>query len=179
MWRDAQRTTWLAAAALAVTACGGLAACGGPTFDGTTYRGEGFGFRVPRPPASWRPLDGSRAALAFHDATSDATIAINARCGADADDVPLAALTNHLFLRFSDRAVLEEKVVPFDAREAMHSVVVAKLDGVPQKFSVYVLKKDGCVYDLLYIARPDRFDVGAGVFDSFARGFATVRRDGD
>ena len=156
-----------------------LVGCGGPTFDGTTYRGEGFGFRVPRPPATWAPLDGSRAALAFHDTSSDATIAVNARCGADADDIPLDALRNHLFLRFTDREVLEEKVIPFDAREAMHSVVVAKLDGVPQKFSVYVLKKDGCVYDLLYISRPERFDVGAPVFDSFARGFATVRRDGD
>ena len=164
---------WIAAAATAASACAG------PTFDGTTYRGEGFGFRVPRPPASWRPLDGSRAALAFHDARSDATIAVNARCGADADDLPLATLTNHLFLRFTDREVLEEQKIPFDAREAMRSVVVAKLDGVPQKFSIYVLKKDGCVFDLLYIARPDRFDAGLAAVDSFARGFATVRRDGE
>jgi hypothetical protein len=173
MRRRAALGTALLAAAI------GAGACGGPVFDGTTYRGEGFAFRVPRPPATWSSVDGSGAALAFRDQPSGATIAVNARCGADADDVPLGALTNQLFMRFTDRAVLEEQVVPFDAREAMHSVVVAKLDGVPQKFSVWVLKKDGCVYDLLYIARPERFDLGARPFDVFARGFATVPSHGD
>lgn len=148
-------------------------------FDGTNYRGDGIGFRVARPPSSWRPLRGSGAALAFHDVASDATVAVNARCGANADDVSLATLTNHLFLRFTDRAVLEEQVIPFDAREALHSVVVAKLDGVPQKFSIYVLKKNGCVYDLMYLSRPDRFDLGVRAFDDFARSFKTAAHDGD
>lgn len=148
-------------------------------FDGTTYRDGGIGFRVSRPPSGWRPLRGSGAALAFHDVASDATIAVNARCGADAEDVSLATLTNHLFLRFTDRAVLDEQVIPLDARDALHSVVVAKLDGVPQKFSIYVLKKDGCVYDLMYLSRPERFDFGVRAFDDFARSFKTAARNGD
>ena len=77
---------------------------------------------------------------------------MNGRCGVDGEDVPLAALTQHLFLRFTEREIVEQAVVPFDRREAMRTVVIAKLDGVPMKFDVWVLKKDGCVYDLDYMA---------------------------
>ena len=56
--------------------------------------------------------------------------------------------------------ILEQKIVPFDRREAMHTVAQAKLDGVPMKFAVCVLKKDGCVYDLAYMAAPARFERG-------------------
>ena len=56
----------------------------------------------------------------------------------------------------------------------MKTVVRAKLDGVPMKFAVWVLKKNGCVYDLAYMASPAHFDRGAPQFDRFVNGFATV-----
>lgn len=153
--------------------------CGAGGFDGTVYRGDGFAFRVPRIPAGWEPLDIDGAALAFRDAANAATIAVNARCGQDGDDVPLQALTHHLFLQFTEREVLRQELVPFDGREALHTVMTARLDGVPKTFDVWVLKKDGCVYDLLYIAQPDRYDAGAPAFLRFVHGFATVAIDGD
>ena len=61
-----------------------------------------------------------------------------------------------------------------DGREAMHSTVVAKLDGVPKKFDVWVLKKDGCVYDLAYISAPQHYDAGAPAFARFVQGFRTM-----
>lgn len=163
-------------AALAV-ACA-LPACA-PRFDGRVYRGEGFAFRVPPIPAGWQPVDHSHAALAFHDAEHDGLVLFNGRCGQDGDDVPLLALKNHLFLQFTERSEALEEVVPFDGREAMHTVLVAKLDGVPLKYDVWVLKKDGCVYDLLYGAPEGRFEQGQRVFLSVVAQFATVRPDGD
>ena len=147
--------------------------CGGPAFDGNVYRGEGYAFRVPPRPAAWQPLDVSDAALAYRDAGTDATIAVNARCGKDGEDVPLASLTQHLFMQFTERETISQDVVPFDGREAMHTVAVAKLDGVPLKFDVWVLKKDGCVYDLYYFAQPHRWDAGVSEFRRFVRGFST------
>jgi hypothetical protein len=61
----------------------------------------------------------------------------------------------------------------------MHTVVVAKLDGVPKKFDVWVLKKDGCVYDLYYIAPPDRYESGVGDFEGFVHGFSAASTDGN
>ena len=46
----------------------------------------------------------------------------------------------------------------------------AKLDGVPMQYDIYVMKKDGCVYDLVYVAPPGRFAAGAADFERFAHG---------
>jgi hypothetical protein len=164
---------------LACAAALGVTACAAAAFDGSVYRGDGYAFRIPSPPASWERLDVSHAALAFRDRGNESTIALNARCGADSEDVPLASLTQHLFITFTDREVLREEVVPFDDREALHSEVLAKLDGVPKRFDVWVMKKDGCVYDLLYIARPEAHEAGLEAFHRFVQGFATVPADGD
>lgn len=154
-------------------------ACGGASFDGATYRNENVAFRVPRPPAGWEPLDISHGALAYRDREHDAIIAVNGRCGVDDEDVPLASLTHHLFLQFTDRSIRTQEVVPFNGREAMHSELSAKLDGVPKMFDVWVLKKDGCVYDLVLIAPPASFDAGLGQFHTFVRGFTALPTDGD
>jgi hypothetical protein len=165
--------------AVALTGLTALGGCGGAHFDGSTYRSGNVAFRVGPTPASWQRIDVSHAALAFRDASRDATIAVNSRCGTDGEDVPLTALTQHLFLSFTEREILEQKVVPMDGREAMNTVLSAKLDGVVKKFDVWVLKKDSCVYDFMYIARPDRFDQGVGDFDRFVQGFTTVADHAD
>ena len=149
-------------------------ACGGSPFDGAVYRGDGYAFRVAQRPAAWKQIEVSDAALAYRDTTNDATIAVNARCGRDGEDVPLSSLTQHLFIMFTDREVVSQEVVPFDGREAMHTVAVAKLDGVPLKFDVWVMKKNGCVYDLYYFAQPHRYEAGVSEFRRFVGGFATV-----
>jgi hypothetical protein len=48
---------------------------------------------------------------------------------------------------------------------------------VPQKFDVWVLKKDGCVYDMVFFADPRRFDAGVAAFERMVRGFATLPTD--
>jgi len=155
-----------AAIALLLTGCGSA-------FDGALYRGDGFAFRVAPPPEAWQRIEISHAALAFRDADGG-TIAVDTRCRADGGDVPLASLTQHLFLGFTDREILTQTVVPFDGREAMHTLLSAKLDGVPKKFDVWVMKKDDCVHDLYYIADTAHFERGSAAFERFVQGFATV-----
>jgi len=143
-------------------------------FDGSIYRGDGYAFRVGPVPPGWRRIEvAPEGSLAFRDDDKGATVAVSGRCGKDGDDVPLKALTKHLFLQFTERETIEETVVPFDGREALHTVMTAKLDGIPLKFDVWVLKKDGCVYDLYYLAPPDRFDRGLDGFTRFVQGFST------
>lgn len=153
-----------------------LSACG-PSFNGAVYRGEDVAFRIPRAPEGWAPLEVSDASVAYRDEANGATIAVSGRCRGE-DDVPLASLTQHLFIHFTEREIVTQEVVPFDGREAMHTVLVAKLDGVSKKFDVWVLKKDGCVYDLLLIADPARFEAGLEAFGRLVRGFATLPVDG-
>src|SRR5262245_54872602 len=96
---------------------------------GDIYRGQGFAFRIGQIPEGWRRVDTSHAALAFRAEGDGATVVINGRCGTDGEDVPLAALTQHLFIRFSEREIQEQTVIPFDRREAMRTILTAKLDG--------------------------------------------------
>jgi len=156
-----------------------MGGCTGATFRGSVYRGEGFAFRVPEPPSTWKRIEVDGKALSFVDASSGTLVAASGRCKVDGEDVPLRSLVQHLFLQFTERDVVLEEVVPFDGREAMHTVVLAKLDGVPKQFDVWVLKKDGCVYDLYCIADPAEFDDAVGPFRTFAQGFSTVRVDAD
>lgn len=145
-------------------------------FDGRTYRGHGFAFQVPQSPEGWRPMDVSSGALAFEDSAHN-QILVNARCDRDGEDVPLSSLTNHLFLRFTERKVHAEEVIAFDGREALRTDISAKLDGVEKRFLVWVLKKDGCVYDLLYFATPETFEQTGPTFDAWARGFRALPRE--
>jgi hypothetical protein len=155
----------------AVATCPGCATA----FDGQTFHGRGFVFQVPPAPQGWTRMDVSDAALTFQDQANSATVMVNGRCDRDGEDVPLRSLTQHLFIYFTDREIHEEKVVPFDGREAMRTDITAKLDGVPRRFVTWVLKKDKCVYDLTYIAPPETFQTGVGTFDQWATGFRANR----
>ncbi len=150
-----------------------LAACSS-AYDGRVYRGDGVAFHLPEMPAPWKRVTAPDTALAFRDADAGASVLVNARCGQDEDDVPLSALTQHLFLSFTHQDVDKQEVVPFDGREAMHTTLRADLDGVPLSYEVWVLKKDGCVYDLIYFAPPGRFERGRAAFAQLVHGFTTA-----
>jgi hypothetical protein len=153
-------------------------ACSGPALRGDVYRGDGLAFRLGRTPPTWTRLEVKNVRLAFRDDAAESTVLVNARCGQDGDDVPLQALTQHLFMMFTERETLEQKVVPLDGREAMQTVLRAKLDGVPKMFDAYVLKKDGCVYDFVVISTPGKFDANRQSFETFVSGFHTLREEG-
>ncbi|MSP26735.1 MAG: hypothetical protein EXR75_16655 [Myxococcales bacterium] len=148
-----------------------------PRFDGSVYRGDGFAFKVAKVPVGWQRLDDDRSALSFSDLANRGAVLINGRCGRD-EDVPLKALTQHLFIAFTERNIETEELVPFDQREALHTTLSAKLDGVPLRYDVWVLKRNGCVFDLLYFAPPERFQAGVPGFAEFVRGFTSRVADG-
>jgi hypothetical protein len=171
--RWASSATWgVRAAALLLLA---LVSCSA-SFDGRIYHGDGFSFSVAQPPAEWQPISVTSAALAYEERDFDGQVLVNARCDRDGDDASLRSLTQHLFLRFTQREAVSEEVFPFDGREALRSEVTAKLDGVSRSFLVWVLKKDRCVYDLLYVAPPEQYSLGAPRFDAWARQFSALPR---
>src|SRR5262249_3575143 len=112
--------------------------------------------------------------LAWHSSTHGAVIQVNSSCDR-ALDIPLTALTNHLLIGFTDRAIEEQKIVTIDEREALQTLITAKLDGVPKRMQMLVMKKDGCVYDFALIASPgSSFDGAKPDFDALLSGFHTL-----
>ncbi len=154
---------------------GGLACGAGGQLRGDVYRGGGLAFRLGTMPPGWRQLEVKGARVAFRDEAAESTVLVNARCGKDGDDIPLQALTQHLFMSFTERETLDQKVVPMDGREAMHTLMNAKLDGVPLSFDAFVLKKDGCVYDFVDISAPDKLATYRAAFETFVGGFHTLK----
>lgn len=146
-------------------------ACAGPRFDGRVYDDGTLHFRTGPVPSTWRSIEAEGTLLAFRDDQAGATVAVNGRCGVDGDDVPLASLTQHLFLQFTERELGSQTEVNLDGRAALRTELTGKLDGVPKRFLVYVLKKDGCVYDFWRISDAGADDTAA--FEGFVRGFAT------
>jgi hypothetical protein len=167
----------VAAIALALVAAGCPHA--GGTLDNGVFRQGQVAFRLGEIPSSWRRIDVDAADLAFRDDARGGSVLVNSRCGDKSDDVPLSALTHHLVIGTTDREYLSQKTVPFDGREAEHTIMRAKLDGVPMQYDIYVMKKDGCVYDFVYVAPPTRFDNGAPLFERFAESVHTVTTTGE
>lgn len=153
-----------------------LTACAHSPWDGRNYAKDGLRFQTGPVAEGWRNVEPGYARLAFRDAARDLVISVNGRCGRDSDDVPLTALTQHLFLYFTDRQILKQETLTLDEREAMRTELSAKLDGVPRRFVVYVLKKNGCVYDFVLIAAPSVTASSVQEFDRFVSGFSTKAR---
>jgi hypothetical protein len=125
-------------------------------------------------PSTWRRVDVDGADLAYRDDGRSGSALFDVRCGARDDDAPLSILTQNLIMGTTQRDFESQEIVPFDRREALHSKLHARLDGVPMQYDIYVMKKDGCIYDLVYVAPPDRFADGAADFERFVAGMHTV-----
>jgi hypothetical protein len=151
--------------ALAAAACGHAEAFE----DGVLHKGD-LTVRLGPVPAQWRRVSLDGADLAFRDDAHAASALFDVHCDRRDGDAPLTALTAQLIMGTTQRDFENQQVVPFDEREALHTTLRAKLDGVPMQYDIYVMKKDGCVYDLVYVALPDSFGAGAPDFERFAKG---------
>ena len=176
MWLGLRFIVGLSLATAVLAACGGGKTRG--SFDGNVYRNGPIAFKLPDPPAGWRRVEVDDASLAFRDDEHAASVLLNARCLSADDRTPLVALTNHLLIGATEREYISQETEPFDGREALHTKLKAKWDGVPMLIDVYVLSKDGCVYDFVYFGSPSGFERGAPAFESFVRGFRTLPGSG-
>jgi len=125
-------------------------------------------------PERFRSLEAPGTLASFEDPHTGSVVSIGSRCGAMAEDVPLAALTAHLFIQFTEREPTSERLVPLGGREALRTAMTAKLDGVRRWFVTYVLKKDGCVYDFWHVAPKPPTEADLATFEGIVAGFRTI-----
>jgi hypothetical protein len=148
-------------------ACGG-----GATFQNGIYDNGTVRYRVGDVGQGFERVQVNDNDLAFFHRRLG-TIAINSTCE-DYEDVPERALMNHLMFGTRERVYRTEQVVTVDGRGALHSVIDLELDGVPLTLEVYLVKKDGCVYDLSRVSSRESFEAGRDSFATFVRGFAVL-----
>jgi hypothetical protein len=156
-------------AAVCLTSVAACAVHEARVIDGVLEKGD-VRVRLGPVPPSWSAVRVEGADLAYRDQGAAGSTMVDFRCGQRDDDAPLTVLTQHLIMGTTDRQMVSQETIPFDGREAAHTVMRAKLDGVDLQYDIYVLKKDDCVFDLVYLSPPDRYEQGSAAFERFARG---------
>lgn len=152
---------------LAVCACGASASFQDRIFDDGTVR-----YRVGPLAPQFERVEVGDNDLAWHD-RGLGTISVNSTCS-DYEDVPASALLNQLLFGTTARNFRVEEVATLDGRAARHAIVDVEMDGVPVTLNVYLLQKDGCVYDLTSVAARSEAERARPVFEAFVRGFAVL-----
>lgn len=150
-------------------------------------------YRVGLPGRAWEPLHQQGTQVAWQHATDPAAIQVHSECQ-DHGDSDLEDFTDHQRIDFTEWEILEEPTGELDAkgrprmrrrqyyttiadREALRTTVRANLDGAEIMIEYVVLKKNGCLFDLTYIARPRAFDAHIEEFQKVIDGFTfPVRR---
>lgn len=147
--------------------CGGSQSFRDRVFDDGTVR-----YRVGSLASGFEPISVGDNDLAWHH-PSYGTISVNATCK-QYEDVPARALLNQLLIGTTERVYRVEETVTLDGRSAQHLLADVELDGVPVTIDVYLLVKDGCVYDLTHVAARERAESARPLFEQFVRQFAVI-----
>ena len=156
----------------AVLACLAIACAGGQSFRGRVFDDGTVRYRVGSLASEFEPISVGDNDLAWHH-PSYGTISVNATCK-QYEDVPARALLNQLLIGTTERVYRVEETVTLDGRAAQHLLADVELDGVPVTIDVYLVLKDGCVYDLTHVAARQRAEAARPVFQKFVSQFAVI-----
>ena len=151
-WR---RLCWIVTLSAAAAGCFGT----GGSYVNEHFEDDHVGYGVGEPGDGWQTVRLEGVNVAWHQPALAAGLLINSHCEGVGDS-PLEGLTGELLMGTTEREVLQQTLVPWSGREALETIATCKLDGVPRKRAMFVLKKDGCVYDVVYDASPATFDAG-------------------
>lgn len=165
-------------AALVATLVLALPACAG--WRGDTYYAHRFPAKVARkeatyrfgdPGPGWQPVrDIDDVQVAWTNREIGGAIELHAQCDGQGDS-SLHEYTDHLRIDWTRWQVDSQEEGRLVDRAALHTLVTADLDGVVRRNELWVVKKDGCLFDLRYTAGPERFEQGRPAFAKVVEGF--------
>jgi hypothetical protein len=147
-----------------------LAGCATGRFLNGQYVDETKGFRVSLPREGWEVMDAERADLALRDLRSPARMAVVVSCPG-VEEGPLQALSRHLLFGLREIRVVREEAILLDGVTGLETRVQGRFEGSPIGVRTVVIKRQGCLYDLFYVAPPEVFETRMIDFDLFLRGW--------
>ena len=169
---------WCALVTLGCAASLALGGCAPGRIAGGLFTNEQAGYRVQLPPPAWAVSARPEADLVLRRTDGPATIAIATRCGSPAEG-PLPSLSRHLFFGLRDREIAARAERSVDGVPALQTTLVATLEGQPVEISAVVLRRDGCVFDLMYVAAPELFPEHLPAFEGVVAGWRFLRPASD
>lgn len=130
------------------------------------------GYRLTLPPGPWQVSTDGRADLELARNGLRAGILAHATCEGKPPGRPLRILARHLTVGLEERKLLEREEVTVRGHSGIRVVVEGQLDGTAVTAEAFVLKGEGCVYDLVYVASPGDFAAGRAEFRELVESFA-------
>ena len=122
----------------------------------------------------WKELDVDYLDLVFYNTKNNAVIYINGKCKGSSD-APLTILRTHLLIGFKGKKIIKSEDLSIEDRKALHSIILASLDGVKRKIDYYIFKKNGCLYDLVLISPINTFDKNQKEFNKIVKNFKVIK----
>jgi hypothetical protein len=107
--------------------------------------------------------------VAFQSKKTASIISVNSACKVyqTHEKVDLAALTRELLLGISSITAKEERKLTIDHFPALETTVQGKINEENMMLRTVVLHRVNCTYDLMYVARPEKFNVKVEDFSRF------------
>jgi hypothetical protein len=119
----------------------------------------------------WAPASAPPGDFAWYNEDLGATVYADTSCGRRFDDAPLTVLSNHLTMGFDNVEIQQETELFLAGRAGLERISRASLDGIPIALVSTVIKKGPCVFDLILICPPDRFERSLSEYRDFRDGF--------
>lgn len=126
---------------------------------------------------------GDTGDVAFEHQASGTIISLNSVC-TEYREASLGDLSRYLLLGLNTRGPVVSEDIEVDGTKALSSTVEAYMSErspsgsttgrpteIPVKVRAVVLRKTGCTYDLMFVARPRYFDELAPTFERFLKEF--------
>ncbi len=130
-------------------------------------------YTVDTPEGGWKDVKSGSADYAWYNAKIGATIYIDSNCGERFEDRPLQDSINSLTVGLRDNEEPIQRDLFLDGREALMLQTKGNIDGVEVQMAVVALAKNRCLFDFVYITRPEHFAKGFGEFHQLLHSFET------
>lgn len=138
--------------------------------SGKVIMKKGF-YQVGELPSSWTRQKLDKAVINFRNENLQSNLATEAFCDRAYNDSNLKSLTQHLFGGMQETEILSEDPLMLDGRAAQYTHLSGKMDGVPVKVGIVVIKKDWCLFDFFLVSSPESYEAAHRDFVNFYQGF--------
>jgi hypothetical protein len=112
--------------------------------------------------------------VAYQSKKTSAVISINSACRANRDapanksvDQDLRDLTDILLLGGNDVTLRDEAHVSLQGSPALETTILGTINHEKVQIRAVVLRRKTCIYDLLYVSRPETFTLNEPAFTHF------------
>ncbi len=151
-----------------------LAGCAAPGADGR-FHDPSAGFSVSLPGSPWQPTSMQGALFSVRQPAWGAGIALASECRAP-EPGPLPAVSRHLFFGLKRPEIASRVPVEIAGVPGIRTRLSAQLDERPVEIDAVTLRLEGCLYDLMLVAPPDRFAAAQPDFDRVLASWAVEAR---